>query len=332
MDERAEVGLISRNITLQGAVSVAESDPWGGETIFRQGFKEVSIQGVEFALVGKQKLGSYPVHFHKDGRIDPQNQIVLFNANSIHHTFNKCVTVHSTQGLMIQNNVCARAVGHLFYEEIGDEDDITFAYNLGLGAMSDNFDIHAQAPYSTRDELIRRYWWRGDNMVARIEDFKSYRAFNVSNHDDQANPTHGACRKVELNGGLGGLPAGQDPNKPCPASNYFEPPSGFWIINPGTKLIGNSIGGCQGVGRAYWFVPPTNPGKTGKPELALLKYRQIGEFKNNRAHSCYAGLYAEPEDTVVSEQLFPHKDGKLEGELLFNVVDGMIFNGRAEEG
>ena len=41
-----------------------------------------------------------------------------------------------------------------------------------------------------------------------------------------------------------------------PPDKYYEPASGFWIVNPGTKLIGNSIGGCQGVGRAYWYVPP----------------------------------------------------------------------------
>ena len=67
------------------------------------------------------------------------NQTALINADSIHHSFNKCVTVHETAGtpsrnLVIQNLVCARAVGHLFYEETGNEENVTFQYNLGLGA------------------------------------------------------------------------------------------------------------------------------------------------------------------------------------------------------
>jgi hypothetical protein len=315
VDERAEVGLISRNIELTADLSGSPDDHWGGETIFRKGFKEASIQGVEFAVLGKPKLGSYPVHFHLDGLIAP-NQ-VLFNANSIHHTFNKCVTVHSTQNVSIQNTVCARAVGHLFYQEVGDEEDITFAYNLGLGAMSNNFDIHAQAGYSLDYVLIDRYWWPGDKMARRYG-FANYFALNVENHDNQNNPTHGSCRTPLPSGEL---KAGTPP--PCSPSQYYEPASGFWIINPSAKLIGNSIGGCQGVGRAYWYVPP----KTNN-----LKFKPVGLFKNNRGHSCYAGLYAEPENDVASDQLQPHKDGTPNGPSVFNLVDGITITRMRDRG
>jgi hypothetical protein len=129
-----------------------------------------------------------------------------------------------------------------------------------------------------------------------------------------------------VNGGLGGGAS------PCKANLYFEPASGFWIINPSTKLIGNSIGGCQGVGRAYWYVPPTTPGDSGKPDLVNLKFKPIGEFRNNRAHACYSGLYAEPEDTVVSEQLLPHVDGALAGASVYNVVDGLTVTRMRDRG
>ena len=42
------------------------------------------------------------------------------DTNSIHHSFNKCVTVHMTSNLDVEDNVCARIVGHIFYEEHGD--------------------------------------------------------------------------------------------------------------------------------------------------------------------------------------------------------------------
>jgi hypothetical protein len=324
VDERAEVGLISRNVTLSASITGAD-DHWGGETIFLQGFKEASVQGVEFALLGKPQLGSYPIHFHMDGLIDSTKQKVLLNANSIHHSFNKCITVHSTQNLKIQNNVCARAVGHLFYEEIGDEEDITFAYNLGLGAMSNNFGIRPPDP-------IARHWWPGDRMVgsekSRVP--AGYNALNVENHDNQANPTHGVCATaLEPTGKFALGPT------PCTPDKYFEPASGFWIINPGTKLIGNSIGGCQGVGRAYWYVPPKhNPNMSEL--LNNLQFKPIGEFgigefKNNRAHGCYAGLYTENAE-IISEQLFPHVGGKPEGASVFNVIDGITITRMRDRG
>jgi hypothetical protein len=325
VDERAEVGLISRNVTLTSDMNGSPEDHGGGETIYRAGFKEVSVQGVEFSLLGKPHLGSYPIHFHMVGSISPGT--VLMNANSVHHSFNKCLTVHSTQHLLVQNMVCARAVGHLFYEEIGDEDDITFANNLGLGAMSNNFDIHAQKMFSLRSSLIEQYWWPGDRLARRYG-FGNYFGFNVGNHDHQNNPTHGSCRTPLPNGGLGGYGG----TSPCLAKYYFEPPTGFWIVNPATNLIGNSIGGCQGVGRAYWYVPPTTPGDSGKPDLVNLKFRPTGTFQNNRAHSCYSGLYAEPEDTVVSEQLLPHQNGALGGPSVFNTVDGMTVTRMRDRG
>ena len=319
VDERAEVGLISRNIELKGDVHDHFST-YGGETIFRKGFQEASIQGVEFSLLGKEKLGSYPVHFHMLGRLAP-NQ-VLFNANTIHHSFNKCITVHSTENLTIQNNVCARAVGHLFYQEIGDEEDITFQYNLGLGATSHNFKV------DERTDLRAKYWWPGDKManwsVHRQRPLQ-YWAQAVSNHDGQTNPTHGSCREPEANGGL---KPGTKP--PCAPAKYFEPASGFWIVNPGTRLIGNSIGGCQGVGRAFWYVAPPSQGLP--PQLDNLKFRPIGTFENNRAHSCYTGLDASNDNGVASEQLFPHLGGKPDGASVFNVVDGMTVTRMRDRG
>ena len=73
---------------------------------------------------------------------DLTNAKVLVDSNSIDHSYNKCITVHATQNLTISNNVCARIIGHIFYEEMGSEDNITFNNNLGLGAMSNSFDIN----------------------------------------------------------------------------------------------------------------------------------------------------------------------------------------------
>ena len=121
--KRAEVGLISRSITLTSdADESPDNQHWGGELRFLKGFAAVSLQGVQLQKLGKEQLGSYPIHFHMDGDLKdykPADQLV--DSNSIDHSYNKCITVHSTKNLSFYHNVCARIIGHIFYQEIGDE-------------------------------------------------------------------------------------------------------------------------------------------------------------------------------------------------------------------
>ncbi|MBI4380783.1 MAG: G8 domain-containing protein [candidate division NC10 bacterium] len=313
VDERAEVGLISRNIKLTAKIESGDNNAhWGGEIRILNGFKEVSIQGVEIEKFGKAQLGSYPIHFHLDGDVSGSKPLV--NANSIHHSYNKCVTVHSTQNITIQNMVCARIVGHIFYQEIGDEEKVSYLNNLGLGAMSHYFDINAPTD-SIRTTLIKNFWWTGDYLTndSTSPNFIGYDGFRVPNTDGQTNPTHGRCT-VFLESGDGSLRVQQDPL--CTANQFYtEPPSGFWIINPGTELSGNSIGGCQGTGRGYWYVPPTVQicpiGKTCPPgALVDLHIKELGNFDNNRVHGCWGGLLGETDGKVILQQsLFPVKGG-----------------------
>ncbi|MFO1519076.1 MAG: G8 domain-containing protein [bacterium] len=319
VDERAEVGLLSRNIKLTARIEPGSNDDekknnlhWGGELKFTKGFDEISIQGVELEKFGKDQLGSYPFHIHEVG--DLNNKGLLLNGNSVHHSYNKCVTVHSSQNLAVENNVCARIMGHIFYEEIGDESGIYFINNLGLGAMSHYFYVSG-ASDAEREQKIKDSWWSGDYLGQKASPtYNGYDGFNIPNVDAQNNPTRGVCAKPAPAGG--GLLLGLNPNTPEHAGNcngdelYIEPASGFWLINPQAVLIGNSIGGCQDVGRGYWYVPPQNRTDAGvPPDLANNIFKPVGCFKNNRVHSCYSGLYAEREFGVMSNSLFPYQDG-----------------------
>ena len=142
VDERAEVGLITRNIELRGSSPARHRTIGAARRSSATSFKEASIQGVEFAYLGKPKLGSYPVHFHVVGGSAATRRCCSTQTASIIPTTSasRCTPRRTSCS---RTMVCARAVGHLFYQEIGDEEDITFQYNLGLGAMSNNFDIHA---------------------------------------------------------------------------------------------------------------------------------------------------------------------------------------------
>ena len=105
----------------------------------------MQIQEVELNQFGKDQLGSYPIHFHRDGDV---GNAPLIDSNSIDHSYNKCISIHSTSNLTMQNNIFARIVGHIFYEELdpganaASDSGINFTNNLGLGAMSNSFDIN----------------------------------------------------------------------------------------------------------------------------------------------------------------------------------------------
>jgi hypothetical protein len=271
---------------------------WGGEIKVRAGFTQVQIQGVQLEKFGKPKLGSYPIHFHLDGDLtltDANKKLV--DANSIDHSYSKCITIHSTQQLSLSNNVCARIAGHIFYEEVGDESQITFNHNLGLGAMSNNFNIAGTDAAHSRKDLIQTYWWTGDNLTNGTGSDIAYDGFDIPDKDSHNNPVHGSCAEIRANGDIGdGLP-GAVPAE-CPGSKlpndlgtvYTEPAAGFWLVNPSAILTNNSIGGCQGVGVGYWYV--TSP-------ATAVQTLQLGGFLNNRAHACFNGLYGENQFTVT---------------------------------
>ena len=66
------------------------------------------------------------------------------DSDSIHHSYNHGIALTSGQGqgasgLVIANNVVARAVDHLFYLADGNEINNQFTNNLGLGAMTNSY-------------------------------------------------------------------------------------------------------------------------------------------------------------------------------------------------
>jgi len=328
IDERAEVGLISRNVMLTSdtdntlANKKDESTHWGGEIRILPKFEAVSIQGVELQKFGKEQLASYPIHFHMAGDLSGKKDAdKLVDSNSIDHSYNKCATIHSTESVSLTNNVCARITGHIFYEEIGDEYNIAFTGNLGMGAMSNSFDINA-ATAAGRIQLIKDFYWIGDRMVDSTvstppppgQQNIGFNQFDIFDPDSQSNPVHGICGEVNPFGRIDLKPKIKLPG--CARPNvYLEPPSGFWITNPSAKLTGNSIAGCQDVGKAYWYVPPKSAAANAVKFIPIGKQyssygpKMYGLFDNNRGHGCYSGIYGEDDGLVSSDQLKGYQNG-----------------------
>ena len=334
VDERAEVGLISRDIMLTADTEPVTTAPpatssvhWGGEIMIHAGFTKVAIQGVQLEKLGKDQLGSYPIHFHMVGNIG-KDQSALIDADSVDHSYNKCVTLHDMANLTVSNMVCARIVGHIFYEELdnpsnADDSGITFQDNLGLGAMSNSFDINPvtliRGGKMTRQQLINQYWWTGDYMTnaecSTDGTCIGYDGFNIPDTDNWNQPTHGTCASYQNNGILGGFGAPTPgTSAACSSANiYIEPATGFWIQNPATNLIGNAIGGCQGLGNGLWWVPPRNPIMVNGRSLCL-QFQKLGTVEDNRAHACYNGFFDDNSiGNVTSGQLFPQTTTTFDG-------------------
>src|SRR6188768_1834993 len=127
VDERGEVGLLTRNIKIQ-ASSDAEQSYFGGH-IMAMPSSHMYVEGVELNRMGQHMtLARYPIHWHLVG--DAKGQYVR-NA-AIHDTFNRCVTIHGTHNLRIENNVTYNTVGHCFFLEDGIETGNEFVKNLAM--------------------------------------------------------------------------------------------------------------------------------------------------------------------------------------------------------
>ena len=159
VDERGEVGLLTRNIKIQASED-AETTYFGGHIMAMAGSR-MYLSGIELNRMGQNMhLARYPVHWHLLG--DGQGQYIK-NA-SIHDTYNRCVTVHGTNDLRVENNVTYNTVGHCFFMEDGIEHGNAFIRNLAiqtkchptLDCVPVNLAANGELTYPPKDRAAMR--------------------------------------------------------------------------------------------------------------------------------------------------------------------------------
>jgi cell migration-inducing and hyaluronan-binding protein len=127
VDERGEVGNLTRNIKIQASEDSNETY-FGGHIMAMSGSK-MYVEGIELTRMGQHlTLARYPIHWHMLGEGAGQ---YIRNA-AIHDTFSRCVTVHGTNNLVVENNVTYNTIGHCFFLEDGIETGNQFVRNLGI--------------------------------------------------------------------------------------------------------------------------------------------------------------------------------------------------------
>src|SRR5690349_24838962 len=100
VDERGEVAMLTRNVKVQASDDAAQS--FQGGHIMAMPTGRMFVEGVELNRMGQNlTLARYPIHWHLIG--DAQGQYIK-NA-SIHDTYNRCVTVHGTNYVHVENKV-----------------------------------------------------------------------------------------------------------------------------------------------------------------------------------------------------------------------------------
>ncbi len=128
LESRAEVALLNRSITIRGDETSAATG-FGGH-IMVMDTSLAKLENVEIMNMGqKNKLKRYPIHFHMQG----EGSAGSFIKNSaIHSNFNRCVTIHGSGGIALENNAAYNTLGHCFFLEDGSETGNTLRGNLGF--------------------------------------------------------------------------------------------------------------------------------------------------------------------------------------------------------
>lgn len=138
------------------------SDQFGGQMFIHAAVKDQNhvrarISYVEFTHVGQAfALGRYAIHFHLNGNVSGS----LVRGCSIHHSFNRAVTIHAVSYLLVEKNVAYNILGHAYFLEDGNEE-----YNI----IQDNLAVFVRTSSSLLnvDTTPASYWIVNPNNIVR---------------------------------------------------------------------------------------------------------------------------------------------------------------------
>jgi cell migration-inducing and hyaluronan-binding protein len=182
VDQRGEVGLLTRNIKINASAD-AEQSFFGGH-IMAMPSSRMFIDGVELHRMGQNlTLARYPIHWHLVG--EGQGQYIR-NA-AIHDTYNRCVTVHGTNNLQVENNVTYNNVGHCFFLEDGIETGNQFVRNLAIQTKchtSKPCEPTNLAPFGTTSDGLNFTTTGQDSKDVLIPSDNTVSTFWITNPDN----------------------------------------------------------------------------------------------------------------------------------------------------
>ena len=124
-----EVALLSRNVVFTAVVFPSEPTHGGHFWLIHTSTNSQKIYGIDIQNFGQQGLlGRYPIHLHHSK--DLVGTIV--SKNTIRHSFQRCIVIHGTNFVQIQDNVAYDTAGHCYMTEDGIEIGNVFQGNIGI--------------------------------------------------------------------------------------------------------------------------------------------------------------------------------------------------------
>ncbi|TWU60317.1 G8 domain protein [Rubripirellula tenax] len=265
IDMRAEVALLNRSIRIQGTqdtdsnfgnrarygTTSGRNLGIGAHAMFMPNSGLIAIDSVQFDKMGQTGIvGRYPIHWH----LGANRAGDLLRNSSVTNSNNRGVTVHGTQGLLIEGNVLHDIHGHGIFMEDAAEFNNQFRSNIVLG-------IHKVGGGSLNDPFIVPGITRGSNGLV--------------NGDAARNGN-----------GEGSHDTGQQ------VSTRFLHSAAYWITNPNNTWVGNISAGSEGTG--FWFILPDRviglSRDTGLYNGLDPSTATLGIFDNNTSHSSPIGL------------------------------------------
>nr|MCU0950911.1 hypothetical protein [Burkholderiaceae bacterium] len=165
VDVRAEVGLLTQNIVIQGdATSVAANVGGHAMLMAGAGTTTVQIAHVQFQRMGQlDRAGRYPLHFHLMG--DGCTGCYVRNT-TIRDTIQRGLVLHDTSNVLVAGNVVFNTVGHNIVIETETTRGNTLDGNLAL-VNRQPMPRHTDPLLVVQnDRLPGNYWFRGaDNAI-----------------------------------------------------------------------------------------------------------------------------------------------------------------------
>jgi hypothetical protein len=143
LDERAEVGNLTRDIVIQGADDALwRSQGFGAQVMVMDRASTLQLDGVELRRVGQAgRNGRYPIHWHMlsysatGAELGDATGHVVRNS-SVWQSSQRCMVIHGTNGVELRNNICHDIKGHALFVEDGAERRNRIEDNLVLRVRS----------------------------------------------------------------------------------------------------------------------------------------------------------------------------------------------------
>lgn len=164
VDVRAEVGLLTQNIVIQGDAASIASNTGGHMMLMAAGPTTVQIANVQFQRMGQlNQLGRYPLHFHL--MADGCSRCYVRD-NTIRDTIQRGIVLHDTGAILVAGNVVFNTVGHNVVIETEATRGNTLDGNLALVNRQPSPRHTEPTLVSQTDRLPGNYWFRGaDNAI-----------------------------------------------------------------------------------------------------------------------------------------------------------------------